>query len=39
MWDTVGVGSTGVDPGSNVCGTLWVVLVQSQEVMYVGHCG
>ena len=36
MWDTVG--STGAAPGSNVCGTLWVVLVQPQEVMYVGHC-
>ena len=37
MWDTVG--STGVAPGSNVCGTLWAVLVWPQEVMYVGHCG
>ena len=37
MWDIVG--STGVAPGSNVCGTLWVVLVRPQEVMYVGHCG
>ena len=37
MWDTVC--STGADPGCNVCGTLWVVLVQSQEVLYVGHCG
>ena len=37
MWDIVG--STGTAPGSNVCGTLWVVLVQPQEVMYVGHCG
>ena len=37
MWDTVG--SPGTVPGSNVCLTLWVVLVQPQEVMYVGHCG
>ena len=37
MWDIVG--SPGTAPGSNVWGTLWVVLVQSQEVMYVGHCG
>ena len=37
MWDTEG--STGTVPGSNVCETLWAVLVQSQEVMYVRHCG
>ena len=37
MWDTVG--STGTVPGSNVCETLWVVLVLPQEVVYVGHCG
>ena len=37
MWDIVG--STGTAPGSNVYGTLCVVLVRTQEVMYVGHCG
>ena len=38
MWESVG-SPPGTAPGSNVCGTLWVVLVQPQEVMYVGHCG
>ena len=37
MWYIVG--SPGTAPGSNVCETLWVVLVQPQEVMYVGHGG